>query len=57
MGAHPGGHVVMLALAEWGSVALAYGIVLVSLLALAVRSAQRGRRLAQQVPEDRRRWM
>jgi len=47
----------MLALAEWGSVALAYGIVLVSLLALAVRSAQRGRRLAQQVPEDRRRWM
>jgi hypothetical protein len=47
----------MLALAEWGSVAVSYAVVLLSLLALAVRSAQRGRRLAQQVPEDRRRWM
>lgn len=47
----------MIALAEWGSVTVSYVIVLGSVAALAVRSAQRGRRLAKQVPEDRRRWM
>lgn len=47
----------MIALAEWASVAVSYLIVFGSVTALALRSAQRGRRLAQQVPEDQRRWM
>jgi heme exporter protein D len=44
-------------MSEWGSVALAYVIVFVSIALLAVRSAQRGRRLARQVPDEQRRWM
>ncbi len=47
----------MLALSAWGSVTVAWVVVFGSVGALAVRSAQRGRRLARQVPEDRRRWM
>lgn len=48
---------LILAMSAWGSVALAWAIVFVSLGLLAVRSAQRGRRLARQVPEEQRRWM
>lgn len=47
----------MIALAAWASVALAWVVVFVSVGLLALRSAQRGRRLARQVPEDQRRWM
>jgi len=48
---------VILAMSAWGSVVLAYVIVFASIVALVVRSTQRGRRLARQVPEDQRRWM
>jgi hypothetical protein len=48
---------VIIAMSEWGSVALAYVIVFVSIALLAVRSAQRGRRLARQIPAEQRRWM
>ena len=47
----------VLAMSAWGSVALAWIVVFASLGVLAVRSAQRGRRLAKQVPEEQRRWM
>lgn len=42
---------------QWALVLTSWGVVLVSLLALVVRTAQRGRRLSKSVPEDRRRWM
>ena len=48
---------MIVALSAWGSVALAWIVVFASVAVLAVRSAQRGRRLARQVPEDQRRWM
>lgn len=48
---------MIVALSTWGSVAASYLVVFVSLLVLVVRSAQRGRRLSSQVPEDQRRWM
>lgn len=48
---------MIVALSGWGSVAVAWVVVFVSIAVLAVRSAQRGRRLARQVPEDQRRWM
>jgi heme exporter protein D len=48
---------VIVALSSWGSVAASYLVVFVALLILVVRSAQRGRKLAEQVPEDQRRWM
>jgi hypothetical protein len=48
---------VIVAMSSWGSVALAWVIVFASLALLAIRSAQRGRRLAKQVPEEQRRWM
>ncbi|WCO67693.1 hypothetical protein PO878_03015 [Iamia majanohamensis] len=48
---------MMLALSAWGSVAVSWIVVFASVAILAVRSAQRGRRLAKQVPEDQRRWM
>lgn len=41
----------------WLSIAVSYGLVFGSLGLLALRSAQRGRRLARQVPEEDRRWM
>lgn len=47
----------MIAMSAWGSVAVSYLIVFGSVAALAVRSTQRGRRLAKQLPEDQRRWM
>lgn len=47
----------VLAMSAWGSVALAWVIVFASIGLLVVRSAQRGRRLAKQVPEEQRRWM
>jgi hypothetical protein len=48
---------VVLAMSAWGSVALAWVIVFASIGLLALRSAQRGRQLAKQVPEEQRRWM
>jgi hypothetical protein len=48
---------VIVAMSEWGAIALAYIVVFVSIAVLAVRSAQRGRRLARQVPDEQRRWM
>ena len=48
---------MIVATSAWTSVGLAYGVVAVSIIALALRSAQRGRRLAEQVPPDQRRWM
>ena len=48
---------MIVALAAWMSVAIAYVVVFASIAALAVRSAQRGRHLARRVPEDQRRWM
>lgn len=41
----------------WVSVGLCYLIVFASIALLAVRSWQRGRRLAAQVPASERRWM
>ncbi len=41
----------------WVSVGLSYLIVLGSVALLAVRSWQRGRSLAEQVPASERRWM
>ncbi|MGI8939912.1 MAG: hypothetical protein ACR2JF_17185 [Iamia sp.] len=48
---------MIVALSAWGSVTAAWVLVFGSVGALALRSAQRGRRLARQVPEDQRRWM
>lgn len=48
---------MIVALSSWGSVAAAYLVVFLALLVLVARSAQRGRRLSEQVPEDQRRWM
>lgn len=47
----------MVASSPWVSIGVSYVIVLGSIAALAVRSRQRGRQLAEQVPEDERRWM
>lgn len=47
----------MVAVSPWGSVALAYVATFAAVAALGVRSAQRGRRLARQVPPEQRRWM
>ncbi len=49
--------IAVLAMSGWGSVALAWVVVFASIGLLAVRSAQRGRQLAKQVPEEQRRWM
>ena len=47
----------VLAMSAWGSVALAWVIVFAAIGLLVVRSAQRGRQLSKQVPEEQRRWM
>lgn len=41
----------------WVSVGLSYAIVLGSIALLALRSRQRGDRLAASIPPERRRWM
>jgi hypothetical protein len=48
---------VIVASTPWVSVGICYALVLGSVGLLAWRSRQRGRRLAEQVPEDQRRWM
>ncbi|MEJ7583671.1 MAG: hypothetical protein WKF43_06155 [Acidimicrobiales bacterium] len=42
---------------QWTLVLLCWSTVLVALGALVVRTVQRGRKLARQVPEEQRRWM
>lgn len=42
---------------QWTLVLACWASVIVALLALVVRTVQRGRRLAAQVPEEQRRWM
>ena len=44
-------------MSDWWFIFWSYALVLGAVVFLAVRSAQRGRRLARQVPEDERRWM
>lgn len=48
---------MILASSPWASVALCYVLVFGSIAVLALRSRQRGRRLAAQVPEHQRTWM
>ena len=52
-----GGGATVVASTPWVSVGASYAIVFASVAVLALRSRQRGRRLAEQVPEDQRRWM
>ncbi len=42
---------------QWVLVLSCWAVVLAAVAVVAVRSAQRGRRLARQVPEEQRRWM
>lgn len=42
---------------EWGYVAGAYGLVIAVLLAYAVWTIVRGRRVGRQLPPEDRRWM
>jgi heme exporter protein D len=42
---------------QWQLVLLCWFVVLGAIAVLVVRSVQRGRRLSQQVPEEKRRWM
>lgn len=48
---------MIVASTPWVSVGLCYLVSLGALAVLGLRSFQRGRRLAEQVPEDERRWM
>lgn len=48
---------MIVASSAWVSIGICYLLALGSVAALAVRSRQRGRRLAEQVPPDQRRWM
>jgi hypothetical protein len=48
---------VIVASTPWVSVGICYVVVFGSVGLLAWRSRQRGRQLAQQVPEDQRQWM
>ncbi len=42
---------------QWTLVLLCWGVVLLALIFLVVRTMQRGRKLSEQVPEEQRRWM
>jgi len=42
---------------QWALVLACWASVVVALAALVVRTVQRGRKLAAQVPEEQRRWM
>lgn len=42
---------------QWTLVLTCWAAVLLALVALVVRTVQRGRKLARQVPEEQRRWM
>lgn len=46
----------MLAFTHPGYVFTGWGIALVALVTYALRTVRRGRRLAQQVPPEERRW-
>jgi hypothetical protein len=48
---------VIVASTPWVSIVVCYALALGSVAVLAVRSRQRGRRLAEQVPPEERRWM
>lgn len=48
---------MIVASTPWVSVTVCYVLVFGSLALLAVRSRQRGRRLAEQVPPEQRTWM
>ncbi|HEX7133837.1 MAG TPA: hypothetical protein VF228_14775 [Iamia sp.] len=48
---------MIVASTPWVSVGICYALVIGSIGLLAWRSRQRGRQLAQQVPEDQRTWM
>lgn len=42
---------------QWTLVLTCWGVVLLSIAFLVVRTIQRGRKLSAQVPEEQRRWM
>ncbi|CAN5844492.1 hypothetical protein BH24ACT3_BH24ACT3_08820 [soil metagenome] len=42
---------------HWGYITAGYVIVFVTLALYALRTVARGRRLAQRLPPERRRWM
>jgi len=42
---------------QWTLVLACWGVVLLSIVFLVVRTIQRGRKLSAQVPEEQRRWM
>ena len=42
---------------QWTLVLACWGVVLISIAFLVVRTIQRGRKLSAQVPEEQRRWM
>ncbi len=48
---------VLLAASEWSYVTLAYGVVIVTLVASAAFVIVRGRRVGQQLPAQERRWL
>lgn len=48
---------MIVASSPWVSVGLSYAIVLGSIALLALRSRQRGDRLAARIPAEQRRWM
>ena len=42
---------------QWTLVLVCWAVVLLAIIGLVVRTAQRGRKLSAQVPEEQRRWM
>lgn len=48
---------MIVASTPWVSVGVCYLVTIGSIGVLGLRSRQRGRRLAEQVPEEDRRWM
>ena len=42
---------------QWTLVIACWGVVLLAIAFLVVRTIQRGRKLSAQVPEEQRRWM
>ncbi len=48
---------MIIASTPWVSVGVCYALVFGSIGVLAVRSRARGKRLAEQVPEEQRTWM
>jgi hypothetical protein len=48
---------VIVASTPWVSIGVCYVLALGSVALVGLRSRQRGKRLAEQVPPDQRRWM